>query len=226
MGVAQSALDAAREYMRRHPEEWGRAVRSALGLRIGVPLAAFRWLGAIAEREGKVRDMTIDAKPPGLRVSASLDLMRTPVRGSAVVYIDRVEFDEEQMKVTIRLEDVDLKLDGEAQTPVAMLIQSGALDLRKPGNLVNYLPNRPPIIIEAQDNRIVLDFMRDPKLANNELIRRAVAVAMAFVTLRGLETDGSHLDVRFGALPSGLRGPVEAIRRHVVLPSLGRLLRG
>lgn len=224
MVSAQEAVDAARSYLRSHPSELRRAVWSALGLRVGVPIVALRWLGTQAERTGKVKDLQIDSEPPGIRVSASVDAMGTPIRAGAVVYIDRVVFSDEELTVSIRLEDVSLKLDGDADSPVAALIKSGALDLSQPGTLVNFMPKRSPVIAEAQGKRIVLDMMRDPKVGENPLVRATVAVLTSFVTLHGVETDDSHLDVSFRALPSGVRGAADRVRRYVITPGIGRLL--
>jgi hypothetical protein len=221
---AQAVLQAARDYLREHPEELGRAARSALGLRFGVPVVALRWLGRQLEETGKVSDLKIDAVPPGIKVQANVDLMSTPLRASAVVYIERIRLTEQEMSFTVRLEEVSLKLNGDAQTPVAALIKSGALDVSKPGNLAAHLPDLPPVIVEAKDNRLAIDLMRDPKLASNPLVQRFVGVLTSFVTVHRVETDDDHLDVAFRALPSGVRGPVSAVRRHMVLPALGRLL--
>jgi len=224
MPTAQETVESLRAYFRSHPEEIGRAVRSALGLRFGVPLAALRWLGAQAERAGKVEDFSIDAVPPGLRVSGNVDMMRTPVRASSIVFVERVVFNEEELTLALRLEEVSLKLNGESETPVAALIKSGALDLTNPGTLVAYMPGRSPILAEAKGNRIVLDLMRDPKIGNNPLVRRAVALLTSFVTLHGVETDPKHLDVAFRALPTGLGGALRSVRKNVVLPSMSRFL--
>ena len=67
MGIQQFALKAAREFVSNHPEELGRALRNAFGLRFGIPLAALRWLGNQAVASGKVKALQIDAKPPGVR---------------------------------------------------------------------------------------------------------------------------------------------------------------
>lgn len=217
-------MSAARGYLSRNPLEVGRAVRSAVGLRFGVPIAALRWLAAQAEKEGKLEDVKIDAVPPGIRFAASIDAMHTPIRAAATVFIERVDLDEDRMEVAIRLEEVSLKMNGDAATPVAMLVKSGVLDLSKPGNLVAHLPEVPPVIAEAKDNRVVLDFMRDPKLGHNDLVRRLVGLLTSFVTVHAVETDPSHVDVAFRALPRGVRGAASAVRRHVVLPGMGRLL--
>jgi hypothetical protein len=220
----QAALDAARTYLRAHPEELGRAVKSALGLRVGVPLVALRWLVKQAEKEGKIEDIKLDPVPPGLQFGASVDLMQTPIRASATLYIDKVIFSDEELTVSLRVENISLKVTGPSKSPVGALIQSGALDLSNPGTLLAYMPERPPIIAEANGNRLVLDLMRDPKLGKNPLVRRGVAILTSFVTLHSVETDPGHVDVAFRALPTGIRGAVTSVRRNLVLPAFGRLL--
>jgi hypothetical protein len=224
MPTPQETVDALRSYLRTHPEEIGRAVRSALGLRFGVPLAALRWLGQQAERSGKVEDFQIDSVPPGIRLSGNVDLMNTPIRAGAIIFVERVVFNDEELTVALRLEDVQLKLNGESDSPVAALIKSGALDLSNPGTLVNFMPNRSPVLAEANGNRIVLDLMRDPNIGKNPLVRRAVSLLTSFVTLHGVESDTKHVDIAFRALPTGLGGAVKSLRNNIVLPSMGRLL--
>jgi len=224
MPTPQETVDAVRSYLRTHPEEIGRAVRSALGLRFGVPLAALRWLGLQAERSGKVEDFQLDSVPPGLRLGASIDVMNTPIRAGAIIFVERVVFNDEELTVALRLEEVDLKLNGESESPIAALIKSGALDLSNPGTLVNFMPNRSPVLAEANGNRIVLDLMRDPNIGKNPLVRRAVSLLTSFVTLHGVETDRKHLDIAFRALPTGLGGAVKSVRNNLVLPGMGRFL--
>ncbi|UCF48166.1 MAG: hypothetical protein JSU89_13490 [Myxococcales bacterium] len=224
MPTPQETVDAVRSYLRMHPEELGRAVRSALGLRFGVPLAALRWLGEQAQRAGKVEDFQIDSVPPGLRLAGNVDLMNTPIRAGAVIYVERVVFNDEELTVALRLEDVSLKLNGDSDSPIAALIKSGALDLSNPGTLVNFMPGRSPILAEANGNRVVLDMMRDPKIGKNPLVRRAVSLLTSFVTLHGVETDPKHLDIAFRALPTGLGGAVRSVRQNIVLPSMSRFL--
>jgi hypothetical protein len=150
--------------------------------------------------------------------------MDTPIRAGAIIYVERVVFNDEELTVALRLEDVQLKLNGESDSPVAALIKSGALDLSNPGTLVNFMPNRSPVLAEANGNRIVLDLMRDPNIGKNPLVRRAVSLLTAFVTLHGVETDKKHVDIAFRALPTGLGGAVKSLRNNVVLPSMSRLL--
>jgi hypothetical protein len=92
-------------------------------------------------------------------------------------------------------------------------LKSGALDLSKPGNLAAYMPKRPALLVEARDDRIVLDLMKHPKIAQDERLRRAIAVVVPFVTVRAIETDPEHLDIALRALPEGLGEVVMGLRR-------------
>ena len=222
---AQQAIDAARDYLRTHPQELGHALRSAFGLRASVPFVALRWLAQQAERSGKIKDLTLDPVPPGVRIGATIEPMNTPIRASAVLYFDRVVFDESQMLLALRVENIELRVVGDAMTPIAAVIKSGALNLANVGTLLGYLPNRPAVIAEAKENRVLLDLMREPKIGGNPMARKAVGLTTGFVTLQGVSTDEGYFDVAFRALPRGLEGAVDAVRHHAVFPPIGKLLK-
>lgn len=222
MSIEKQALSAARKYLQRRPQELTRAVFSLLGLRVGVPLDAIRWLLQQAERSGKLEDPVVTEVPPGLRVTATIDAMKTPLRVSAVVFIDRMQLSSEQLRIDIRLEEIWAEVLGDATGPVAALIKSGALDLSKPGNLAKYLP-LPPTVIETKDNRIVLDLLKDPKIGGNPRVRRVLALVTPVVTANGLETEDDHLELSFRPLPTGVRPAASAIRRHLLSPGLRRI---
>lgn len=221
---SQAAISAAGRFLRENPAEIGRALRGALGLRFGLPLAALRWFGRELEASGKVSDLRIDAVPPGIRVNAKVDLMRTPVRASATVFIERVVARPGELALTVRIEDLSLKVDGERQSPVALLLRSGALDLSKPGTLLANLPNRPAVIVDARDNRIVVDLLRDPKLGRNPRVLSMVELVTSLVTVHAIESDSDHLDVSLRAVPEGVMVAARAMRRHLLVPVIGKLL--
>lgn len=208
--------------MRRHPAEVARVIRSLLGLRLGVPLDAFRWLAEQAEASGKATDIDIDAVPPGIKVAATVDLMRTIVRANAVVYIDRMVLNGQKLQVDLRLEGVKLELVEDSDSPVAMLIKSGALDLSKPGNLVKHMPDLPPVLISAHDDRIVLDLMKHPKIGGDPRARNLISLVTSVVTVHGIETDENHFDVSFRAFQDGVFTAAREMRRHVLAPGLKR----
>lgn len=210
---AKTVLGAVGGYLKDNPEELLRVAKNAIGLRFGLPIAALTWLVRQTNGKQAPRDVEIEAVPPGIRVAASLELMKTPLRASATLYFSRVQLDQEQLRVELRLRDVSLKvLDDSVQTPVAALLRSGALDLSKPGNLAAYMPKRPPFLIEAADDRVVLDLMKHKKLSQ-EKAKRIVQLITPLLVVKSIETDDAHLDVAFSAFPQGVSEALNGIRR-------------
>lgn len=226
MGLKQVAFQAIRDYLQTHPDEIGRAVRNAIGLRFGVPIAALRWLGRQAETTGKVSNLRIETRPPGLFFSAELELMKTPIRAEAVLYIDRVELSAAQALLELRIEEVHLEVTGPAETPVAALIKSGALDLSSPGTLAGYLPGRSPVLVEAEGSRLCLDFMQEPKLANNIAVRRILGMLSSCIRIQAIESDPDHFDVVLRAFPRGIGEAVRALSQHIIAPTVVKMLPG
>jgi len=201
--LPKKAVLAAGEYLRRHPEEVIRAAKNALSLKVGVPVPALMWLAKELGGTKVPPDLAFQARNPGLFVSASLRLMNTPLKGGATVIVERVELRPEALLVDVRLEDIQLKVtDPMAGTPVAALLQSGALDLSRPGDLLAYFPKRPEMVVEARGNVLTLDLLKHPKLSKDRA-RRLVAVAVAIFGVEEIRTEGQHLDVAFAAFPGG-----------------------
>ncbi len=193
-------------------------VRNAIGLRFGVPLAAFRWLATELAGGDKVEDVEIDAVPPGLRMAATFDLMQTRVRAGAVLYIDRIFLTGDEMRIELRLEDVSLIPVETHKSQISALLITRSLDLSRPGDLLQHLPDMPDMIVDSHGNRVVLDLMREPKLSSDPMARHALGLMTALMTLDGIETEGDHLDLKFKPLPSGFVAAADAIGDHLVVP--------
>jgi len=207
-------LEAGSKYLRDHPEELLRALRNLLALRLGVPLDALRFFAGRAAGKRAPKDVELEAVPPGLRFGATVDLMGTAVRARATIFVERVSMTPEELRFELRLSDVSLKvLDDSAETPIAALLRSGALDLSKPGNLAAYMPKRPAFLVEAKDDRVVIDLMRHPKIARSPRAVRAVSLLLPLLTVAGIESDSEHLDVALRAFPEGLREAALSVRR-------------
>jgi hypothetical protein len=101
---------------------------------------------------------------------------------------------------------------GESFTPVAGLIKSGALDLSKPGNLAKFMPKRPPVLVEAHDDIIVLDLMQNPKFAANERVRGILGTLTPVAQVAGLSTEGDFLIVQLRVSPFGIPRALNAAR--------------
>jgi len=210
---ARSLVTAAVDYVRRNPDEIVTAAVNAAGLRFGVPLAALRWLSSRAKLPRKApQDIEIASAPPAIRVTMSVEAMGTPVRASAAIQVDEIDLSPVAMRIGLRLRDVKLALIGDSQTAVATLIKSGALDTTKVGNFVRVMPKRPPAIVDAEGDRVVIDLMRVPSIEHNWLLRRALAVVTPVVSVRAVETDRDHLYVALKASPRGWTRSLRALR--------------
>lgn len=213
-------LEAASGFIKSHPEEVGRFVRGSLGLRFGVPLAAFRYLIKEVLGAANGMDPIVEAAPPGLRVAATLEKMDTKMRANAIIQFTRISISAHELRVELRLDDVHIDVLSEQRTIVSALINSGALDVSRPGDLVNELPGIPPFIVEAEGHRLVLDLMRAPQLANNPMVRHVLGLISSVITLHGIQTDDDHLDVVFRALPRGGSAAVDAVQDHLLVPAV------
>ena len=155
-------LTAAGKYLAQNPEELLRVVRKAVSLELGVPLAALRWFAA---RGRKVpRDIVVEAVPPGIRVGATVEVMGTRLRASSAIFVEGVRLSADELRFELRFDETQLTLLGNSTSPLAALIQSGALDLTKLGNLVAVMPKRPAFLLEAKGDRVVIDLKRHPAL--------------------------------------------------------------
>lgn len=207
-------LAAATDYLKRHPEEVVRALRGALALRVGVPLAALRYLVTHLLRGDRApRDVVVEAAPPGLRVAATVHAMGATLRASLTAYVDEIEIGGERALFTVRLADVAVAVLDGADTPVGGLIESGALDLSKPGNLVAFIPKRPAALVEAGEDRIVVDVLKVPKIANHARARRAIGVLSPVIAVAAIRTRDDHLDVHLQLKPGGLKDALGEARR-------------
>jgi len=209
----RAALRSAGRFMVKNPTTMLSMARHALGMRIAVPLDALRWFIANTPPSKKApQDVTINAKPPAIALGATVDLMGTPVRAGASIKVDQIEVGPEHLRVNLRLSDVNLKVLGESFTPVAGLIKSGALDLSKPGNLANFMPKKPDVLVSAKDDLIVLDLMKNPKIRQNDKVRRVLETLTPVVNVSGLSTDGDLLLIQVRATPLGFPRALNAAR--------------
>jgi len=209
----RAALRSAGRFMVKNPTAMLSMARHALGMRIAVPLDAVRWFISNTPPSKKApQDVTISPRPPAIGIGATVDLMGTTVRAGASIRVDKIEVSDTQFRVTLRISDVTMKVLGESFTPVAGLIKSGALDLSKPGNLAKFMPKRPPVLVEAHDDIIVLDLMQNPKFAANDRVRGILATMTPVVNVSGLSTDGDMLILQLRASPFGIPRALNAAR--------------
>jgi hypothetical protein len=207
----------AGNYLKEHPEEIVRALRSALGLRASIPMDALRYLARefVPDNKRAPKDIVIEAAPPGVRVAATVDAMGTPLRASLVLHIEELAISLTEMRIGLRIEGLTLTVLGDSSSPLAGLLKSGALDLSKPGNLVAFMPKRPPMLVEAKDDRLTLDLMKVPKIAENPKVRRYLSIVLPVASVRAIRTKDDHLDVHLKANLGGISQAIAAARQTV-----------
>jgi len=206
----------ATDYLKQHPEEILRIVRGAIGLRFGVPMDAVRYFARELGGGPKApKDVVLEAAPPGVRFAATVDAMGTPLRAVAVIYIEELDISTTQLRIGVRIEGLTLTVLGDSQSPIAGLLKSGALDLSKPGNLVAFMPKRPAALIDAKDDRLVIDLMKIPAIAANPKLKRALSVVTPVLGVRALKTKDDHLDLHFKADLGGVSQAIAAARADV-----------
>jgi hypothetical protein len=209
----RAALRSAGKFAISNPTTMLGMARHALGMRIAIPLDAVRWFIANTPPSKKApQDVTITSRPPAIALGATIDLMGATVRAGAAIRIDQIEVGGEQLRVKLRINDVTMKVLGESMSPVAGLLRSGALDLSKPGNLVKFMPKKPDVLVEAHDDTLVLDLMKNPKIRANPTVRRVIETLTPVVQVAGLSTDGDFLVVQMRATPFGLPRALNAAR--------------
>lgn len=209
----RAALRSASRYLARNPFTVMEMARHALGMRVAVPLDVVRWFIANTPPSKRApTDVTITARPPAITVGATVDLMGTPVRASASVRVDELRIQPEEVRLAVRLSNISLELLGESNSPVATLLKSGALDLSKPGNLVRFMPKKPDVLVEAHDDVVVIDLMKNPRLRMNQNLRRVLSTLTPVVNVAALRTDGDFLLVALRATPSGFPRAFQAVR--------------
>lgn len=206
-------LRVAGNYLREHPEEIWRVVKGVAGLRAGVPMDAVRYLvRELATGEKAPKDIVLEAAPPGLRAALTVSAMGTPLRVSLVVHVEEIDISLDAMRFVLRLENLKLDVLGDASTPIAGFIKSGALDLSKPANLVNIMPKKPAALVDAKDDRVTIDLMKMPKIAANPKLRRLLPVLLPVVGLSAIQTKDDHLDLHLKVRVSGVTEAVAAAR--------------
>jgi hypothetical protein len=200
----RAAFRSASRFVARNPFTMMKMARHALGMRMAIPLDALRWfVSNTPPGKSAPQDVTITTDPPAITLGASLDLMDTPVRATASIRVDELRIHPDELRLQLHLSNVSLKLLADSSTPVAGLIKSGALDLSKPGNLANFMPKKPAVLVEAHDDVIVLDLMKSPAIAGNFKLRRVLQRLTPVVNVAALRTEGDFLIVGLRATPLG-----------------------
>jgi hypothetical protein len=206
-----SLLSSGLSYLSRNPMELLLQARAAAHLELAIPLDLARW--GLSQLEGRKlpEDVQLDARAPALSLAATLSFMGNRLRVGAALTFDEVRASADELTLALRISDLSVTpLDGAEHGPVGMLLQS--IDLTKPGNLVSFMPSRPKFLVEAKDDRVVLDLMRMGRFADNRALRRALGVLAPVLSVKGVRAEEDHLIIALSPHPMGVVGAVAALR--------------
>ena len=74
------------------------------------------------------------------------------------------------------------------------------------------MPKKPPALVSAKDDEIVIDLMKVPNLARNKRMRRILRTITPVVNISAIRTDGDMLILQFRATPFGFPRALQAAR--------------
>jgi hypothetical protein len=212
MPAAQLALDGLRagiSHLAKKPTELLVVARHAAGLRAVIPLDALRWLIERSPSKKGPKDIVLGANPPYISVGLTADLMGNAIRAELDIKIEDLRVGPDELQTTMRLANVKLNaLD--PKSPAAMLFKS--LDLSKPANLANFLPKKPAALVEAAGDRVVVDFLKIPKLSENPVFQRILKLLSPLVDIREIRTEGDHILIGWRPRPTGIGSAIAALR--------------
>jgi hypothetical protein len=206
------AIRAGAGYLRRRPGELLTAARNAAGFKLTVPRDALRWLNDHLPKGPKSpKDVTIGAVPPALSLALTSQLMGNAFRVAADVRVEELKAGPDQLQVVLRIANLSLKALGAQDSPMANLFK--AMDLTKPAQLLSFMQQRPPALVEAKDDRFVLDLLKVPKIAAHPLVRKALEVLSPVLSIADVRTEDDHLVVKLSARAGGLPAALAAFRK-------------
>jgi hypothetical protein len=206
-------VKSASRYAASHPRLVGDIARHALNRRLAIPLDLVRWAVTLIPAGDKApKDVTVIPQPPALGLGATANIMGTELRVDAALVIDAIDATTESVKVTLRIKDLRASVLNNLQGNLAKLLASGALNLSKPASLLNFVPKRPPAILEAKEDRFVIDLLKFPQLAANPAFQKALRTVTPVLAIGDIRTEGDLLVIGLRANPRGLRESIAGLR--------------
>jgi len=204
--------DALR-WVGEHPRAALHSVGGLGRLRIGLPLDVLRYLvQSLWQGKQAPTDVRIEASPPGLRFEGSLRLAGTTLRVSAIASVDDVQIEAASARLTLRIGALEVRVLEGKDTPLGSLLRSGYVDLRKPASLLGYLPRKPAALLEADQDRFVIDLWKLPQLARAAGARRVTLVLAQVLGVAAIQTEQDRVDVHLRLQPKGIGAAIAHAR--------------
>jgi hypothetical protein len=194
-------------YLRSNPLFLFRAARNAARLELSMPIDLLRWAIERRPRGKGPERIELSAEDPALGVGLTVDLYGTKIDVAAKITVEAIDNGADELSIALRVRDLSVKAP--PGSPAAMMVQS--LDLAHPGNLIGMMPQKHAGLIDAHDDRFVLNLMKLPSLAKNRRLRRILG-ALSFIGVREIRTDGDLLVIGLSVNPLHLPAALQRVR--------------
>lgn len=210
MASIGTLIKSAGKYTASHPRLLGDIARHAFGGRLAIPLDLLRW-GSTLVPDNQAKDLTVLAQPPALGVGATLNLMGTELRVDGAITFEQIDATTDSLRVSFKVGDLRASVLNNLQGNLAKLLASGVINLKKPASLLNFVPKKPPFLVEAKDDRFVLELMKVPKLAQNPRIQKALAAVTPVLQIAQIRTEDDLLVIGLNIQPRRIFEAVQAL---------------
>ncbi len=206
--MIDKALQAV-SFLASHPAYLVRSALNAARSEVSIPMALVRW--ALDQRPAGKGPERIELFPadPALGLALTVDLYGTKIEVKSEITIESIEPGGDALHLSLHV--ANLKVNAPPGSPAAMMVSS--LDLSRPAALLKMMPAKHAMLVDATDDRFVLDLLQIKGLARNPMLRRILA-ALSFVRITGVRADGEVLALALDVSP--LQAP-SALRRAASL---------
>lgn len=164
--------------------------------------------------------ITLEAASPGLRIRGSAHALGAPISFAARIDADGVHVEGEQRTIRVTLSEVELSTTEDAPGPLADAIRDGMIDIENPATLIGNMMSLPDFIVEAEGRTVVIDLMRVPALAKDDVTRAAVAAATSYLCVKDIRVAENSIDLQLGLLPGGAREAALSTARAALTPAI------
>jgi hypothetical protein len=192
-------IDSARNalgFFVSHPLFLVSAARNAVHRELTLPIALLQWAIDRRPRGKGPERIELFSADPALGLRLTVDLYGTKVDVSCALTIESIAPRRDALEVALRVHN--LKVEAPQGSPAAMMVQS--LDLSRPAALMAMMPQKHAALVDARDERFVLDLLKIRALGNNPVLRR-VLIALSFLTVEGARAEGDALALRIDVSP-------------------------
>ena len=92
------------------------------------------------------------------------------------------------------------------------------IDTQNPATLVGNMISLPDMIVEASGQDIVVDLMKLPAIADDEMLRATFAAVTSYLCVTGVQVSDDAVELQLGILPGGMKEAALSTARAALMP--------